>query len=226
MTTATLEDYLRAEAKIAKMPDDVIEKRVQLALKFGLADFWMSYRWNFRVKVADVTITGGDTEQDKLPKDFGAMKSISETDSTNGWNLDFLEKEKYDEVYPKPSSIAGNTPNAFTIYFDQDENRAFIQLAPIPTAGTTLPMTYYSKPPEEIDYVPIGYEAALIPSCVKFLYRWGSTEQVAVARQQFLSIKDLVKRDAVTYRKLKTLAHNIKKPTLLYKEGYIDTWLQ
>lgn len=226
MTTKTLKDYLTAEAKMAKLEDDIIDTRVALAVKFGIADFWTSYRWNFRVNTANVTITGGSTIADQLPKNFGAMKSISETDSSQGWNLDFLEKEKFDEMFPKPLASGNDIPTYFTIYFNEEEKRFYIQLYRVPSSSIELPMTYYSKAPEEAEFVPDGYESGLIPSCVKYLYKWGTVEQVAVARAQFLAIQGLIKRDAVTYRKLKTLAYKIKEPMMLYKERYVDSWLR
>lgn len=225
MTNEELESYLSTEAKLAKVDTADLDNRVKRAVQFGLADFWSAWPWTFKVSEYNHSVTVGE-ESSELPANFAAIKSIRETNSTYGKKLQFLEKEEFDRVMPKPASETSGNPWYFTVYFSNDDGRHKIQFNPRPEFTGTIPMVIYIKPPSDISDVPDAAVEGIVSTCCKYIPKWGSLDQAAVARQSDRAIERLKITDKVNQGKIFRLAPDPEESSLKSRgELWVNSWL-
>lgn len=226
MTSAELIEYLKTEALVAGIAAADLDARSKRAAQFGVADFWQAWPWTFRVSEYEHAVTSGESSS-SLPNNFAAIKSIRETNSTYGKKLQFLEKEEFDRVMPKPASETANDPWYFTVYFHLNDGRHKIQFNPRPNFTGDISMVIYLRPPGDVSEVPEGAVEGIVSTCCKYIYKWGSPEQVAISRQSYFAIERLKITDKVNQGKIHRLApdpgeQSIKSRGVLW----VDSWLQ
>ena len=205
MTSDALKEYLKTEALAAGIATADLDARTTRAHDFGVADFWNCWPWTFRVQEYDHPVVAGEESSD-LPDNFAAIKSIRETNSSFGQKLKFLEKEEFDRVTPKPTSEGTNDPYYFTVYFNLNDGRHKIQFAPRPNVTGTIPMVIYLQPPADISDVPAGAVEGIVSTCCKYIYKWGSSEQINIAKLSYFAIERLKVTDKVNHGKIHRLA--------------------
>jgi len=162
MTHNELVDYFRPFVRKAELVDDAaLQGFIDRAVSDGLREFWGANMWTFAEKVDTMTTTASTAEY-ALPLDFDSMISIREQTSSSGRSLEYVPREQFDKLAPRPDQIANGTPTTYTIFNNdsQSKNKLRITFFPVPDAAITL-YRWYRIVPDKIDQVPDKFVGAV-----------------------------------------------------------------
>ena len=194
MDVVTLKKYFATEAKLAGLESAQLDERIDAAIEIGLADFWGYWDWKFKLRLDTFTVST-TADSYNLPLQFGGLKSIRETTSTNGQKLWFLEKEEFDRLVPKPSAWTSGTPQYYTLTFDINSPGPKISFYPRPSGSMTFQLLMYQNTPGSVQDIPPEFAGGLVSVIAKYVYPIGSEGRARAELEAFHRLEKLKTQD-------------------------------
>ena len=164
MDTQELKNYLSLLAVKNGYPADNMNDFLNAVIKLAISDAWYSYEWAGRSEANyELAVTGIYTD---LPANFDKFVSITQREWSQGLELWYYPEKEFNNKFPKPSAVPGNSAQAFTIFRD---NHSW-KLAVVPDPGTvTLYLTYLKTVPTTLSQVPGNMYPFVVACAVKYI---------------------------------------------------------
>jgi hypothetical protein len=188
MTTQTLKDYLKTEAKNSGVAPVDIDSRVNSCVNMGLDSFWGAWDWYFKKKKATFSVTTTATTYD-APNDFGGMIKITSQLNSTGDDIRYMNHEDFNAHFPKPSGDSSGTPQVVTCFMDDGKWK--LQFYPRPSASQDFDLVYEMEAPSAVEVVPSGFVDGVVLYCAKYLYPLGSPQGFTLEKRAAIVLDQL-----------------------------------
>lgn len=159
------EEYFRELVEALELKLSNVDKYVENAISMGLKQFWGAKPWSFKQRQAILTI-GTASDSYDLPADFDSMISIREESSIQGFRIEHVNKEMFDQLVPRQSFPADNNFSLiYTVFTIEDEDaktnsKKVISIHPRPSS-TSIPILYNKTTPDNLSEIPDKFQSGL-----------------------------------------------------------------
>lgn len=226
MTDQEYEDHFAALLKANVMRNgkvynaiavEDVPAHVKRAVKFGLAEFWGAFRWEFKLYLytfpAAVIATAADSYA--LPNNFESFVSLRDHTDTNGVTLHYLEPEEFERLVENDYASKSGAPSYYTVVRDANTGIWKIRFDRQPS-GRSLTALINITTPSSVAQVPDQFQSGVKACVAKHVFPHGHPshrEAMEEAEYEIMRLKvvDTRKQSSMTHFADTTRLH-VTKP--------------